>query len=148
MNGTPRLMDVDGCEVQSSFGAALRKAGMNDSSDCLDKIDITRHPLYEKLARQAEDADAIDAGNKLELRPAIWGGHAEFRRAVHRPAKGQRFIIAFEILTCHACHSAGFAEIAYDFDGAGRFLGTTLVGLVPPHQKTMTMQRGIKRRVK
>jgi len=72
----------------------------------LDKIDITRQSTYEKLARQAEDADAIDAGHKLGTKTCYMGSHAEFRTSGTPPVpEGQRFIIAFEILTLrHACH--------------------------------------------
>jgi hypothetical protein len=42
--------------------------------------------------------------------------------------KGQRFAVEYRLLNgCHACERVGRAEFAFDFDGEGKFLGTTLL---------------------
>jgi hypothetical protein len=140
VNGSPPLMDVAGCGMEVEDHILLKAAGIEDTENCLAKIDITKHPLYEKLTRQSDDAYAIERGHKPYERPAIWGGHATFRQAIRLQDGGQRFIIAFEILSCHSCPSAGFAEIAYDFNETGHFLGTSLVDLkrIPGLESTPT----------
>jgi hypothetical protein len=41
------------------------------------------------------------------------------------PQGGQRFIVSYYLLKgCHACSRLGTARFAFDFDSAGKFLGT------------------------
>ena len=46
------------------------------------------------------------------------------------PDGGQRFIFLYPIRDyCHACEIVGYAEVAFDFDASGNFLGPRLLSL-------------------
>lgn len=48
------------------------------------------------------------------------------------PGGGQRFVVPYRLMDgCHACERVGSAEVAFDFDPAGRFLGRRVVSIVP-----------------
>jgi WD40 repeat protein len=97
VNGTPQIVDLE------------------DWSQ-LEKIDITKDPLYPRLLRKYP---------KLML----WG-HPEFETMRPMATRGQRFIFSFVLLNgCHACEVGGYAHIAFDFDSMGRFLGRRLLRL-------------------
>jgi len=82
----------------------------------LKRIDIKTDPLYPLLIKKFP---------KLEL----WF-HADFAAMQLLPEGGQRFVFSFPLLNgCHACAVGGHAHIAFDFDTAGNFLGTTLLRL-------------------
>lgn len=84
--------------------------------DNLKRIDIKKDPLYPSLIRQFTE---------LEL----WG-HAEFKTMKRLAEGGQRFIFSFVLLNgCHACEIGGYADIAFDFNSKGCFLGTNLIRL-------------------
>jgi hypothetical protein len=83
----------------------------------LKHIDITKDPLYPALARKFP---------KLEL----WWHADAFKAMQHLAGGGQRFVFSFLLLNgCHACELGGSAQIAFDFDRSGRFLGTRLLRL-------------------
>ncbi len=87
-----------------------------EDSQKLKNVDIRKEQLYRSLVRKFP---------KLEL----WG-HAEFETVQQLSAGGQRFVFSFILLNgCHACEVGGHAHIAYDFDKAGKFLGTKLLRL-------------------
>ncbi|MEK6301493.1 MAG: hypothetical protein AABO41_12285 [Acidobacteriota bacterium] len=125
VNGSPPLIDVEGCGIPYSLMVVREflQAEANET-DCLANIDITTNPLYKSLAKK-----------DLSIPPIIWGGHASFERMQYLGFGGQRFIVAFELLGSHAGPYFGDAHIAYDFDSAGRFLGTKLLGLSAPRPK-------------
>lgn len=82
----------------------------------LKHIDIRKDPLYPAIARKFP-------------RVELWG-HADFKALQALPGGGQRFIFSFVLLNgCHACEVAGYAQVAFDFSAAGRFLGTKLLRL-------------------
>lgn len=84
--------------------------------DNFKNIDIRKDPLYPSLIRKFP---------KLEL----WG-HAEFKAMQRLPDGGQRFIFSFVLLNgCHACEIGGYANIAFNFNSEGIFLGTKLLRL-------------------
>jgi hypothetical protein len=79
-------------------------------------IDIKKDPLYPSLVRKFPN---------LEL-----GSHADFEAMRRLPGGGQRFVFSLGLLNgCHACKVGSYAQIAFDFDTAGRFLGTRSLGL-------------------
>lgn len=124
VNGLPSpIMDVAACGVPDPEFMVKQPLGLDGKEvDCLKNIDITKHPLYRSLAaRTSEDPP-----------PMIWPGHAAFKNIEHLKSGGQRFVIAFDLLGCHACTLAGYAHVAYDFDSSGRFLGTSLLRLTAP----------------
>lgn len=133
VNGSPPLMDVDGCGIPYSL-MVLRQSLEPDGkeTDCLENIDITKHPLYRSLANRVANETAAGA-----FPPMIWGGHAMFETMQYVGFGGQRFTVRFDLLGCHACTLAGYAHVAYDFDSSGKFLGTKLLRLSRPirHQK-------------
>ncbi|MBF0526521.1 MAG: BON domain-containing protein [Deltaproteobacteria bacterium] len=80
-------------------------------------IDIKKDSLYQTIASRFP---------KVELWPTTW-----FNGMQPLPPEGQRFVFDFILMNgCRACDIAGAAEIAFDFDGTGKFLGTKLVRLV------------------
>ena len=79
-------------------------------------IDITRDPLYPSLARQFPQIE-------------LWGNPRGFTMQ-RLPPRGQRFVIQYVLLNgCHACEVAGYAHVAFDFDGLGAFMGIKLLRL-------------------
>lgn len=49
------------------------------------------------------------------------------------PSGGLEFVVAYHLINgCHACARAGFAMFNWNFTAAGKFLGTTFVGMTPP----------------
>ncbi len=106
LNGTPPVIDTEEESVSESLDNA-----------------ITKDPLYSELVKKA----GMDDGGSLEN----WGGpvYEEMRPL---PRGGQRFIIRFDLRTCHACDLRGHAHIGYDFNVVGKFLGTRLVRLSKP----------------
>ncbi|MBF0552187.1 MAG: hypothetical protein HQK60_16830, partial [Deltaproteobacteria bacterium] len=80
-------------------------------------IDITKDSLYPTIAKKSPN---------LEMWPMT--GFIEMQQ-LH--PEGQRFVFSFLLLNgCRSCDISGAAEIAFDFDGSGKFLGPKLVRLV------------------
>jgi len=87
--------------------------------DNVKNMDITKDGIYPSLVKRFP---------KIEM----WITH-EFVGMQQLQQKGQRFVFSFTLLNgCHACDLSGKAEIAFDFDSSGKFLGTKLVRLVAP----------------
>lgn len=80
-------------------------------------LDIRKDRLYLSLVNRFPKAE-------------LWTGHHALPKAQRLPDGGQRFVLGYPLLNgCHACELAGTAEVAFDFDRAGKFLGTKLVRL-------------------
>jgi len=95
--------------------------------DSVKNTDITKDGIYPSLVKRFP---------KIEM----WIAH-EFVGMQQLQQKGQRFVFSFTLLNgCHACELSGKAEIAFDFDSSGKFLGTKLVRLVAP--ETAVTSRG------
>jgi len=125
VNGTPSIIDVAGCGKPDPDMLVTQTVGPDGHEiNCLDNIDITRHPLYRSLAKTVSDEGSLPL--------TIWSGHAEFQRAQHSGTAGQRIIITFDLRRCHACRLAGYADIAYAFSSDGHFRGTKLLRLRRP----------------
>ncbi|WP_244084438.1 hypothetical protein [Desulforhabdus sp. TSK] len=87
--------------------------------DNVRNTDISKDRLYPSLVKRFP---------KME----IWPIH-EFVGMQQFQQQGQRFVFSFALLNgCHACEKAGGAEIAFDFDSSGKFVGTRLIRLVGP----------------
>lgn len=81
------------------------------------KIDISRDPLYERIRARFPEV-------------TMWPMHG-FAGMDRTSDGGQRFVFSFLLLNgCRACDIAGDAEVAFDFDRAGRFLGSRLLRLI------------------
>ncbi|MBF0526522.1 MAG: BON domain-containing protein [Deltaproteobacteria bacterium] len=80
-------------------------------------IDITKDSLYRTIAKKFP---------KLEMWP-----RTGFIGMLPLQPEGQSFVFSFLLLDgCRSCDIAGAAEIAFDFDGSGKFIGAKLVRLV------------------
>jgi hypothetical protein len=52
------------------------------------------------------------------------------------PNGGIQFVVSYPLLNgCHACERAGFAIFTWNFDHAGKFLGTSFMGMTSPPLK-------------
>jgi hypothetical protein len=100
----------------SCWSTARRRPVQVEDFVHLKYIDIRKDPLYPAIARKSP-------------RVELWG-HADFKAMQALPGGGQRFIFSFVLLNgCHTCEVAGYAQVAFDFTAAGRFLGTKLLRL-------------------
>jgi hypothetical protein len=106
LNGTPPVIDAEEESVSNSLDAA-----------------IDEDPLYPELVKNAR----LKEGGGL----VTWGGPV-FEKMRPLPGGGQRFVIRFDLRSCHACELGGHTHIGYDFDASGRFLGTKLIRLSAP----------------
>jgi hypothetical protein len=99
VNGMPPIIDVDDFRL-------------------IDRQQLRQNQVYRSL-------------QKRYPRIALWPGDrfsARFPRAIRRADGGQRFVVRYRLQDfCHACVVVGMADFAFDFDRAGRFLGTRLV---------------------
>lgn len=116
VNGSPPIMDVEGCGTPSMLMVIRQPLDPDNETNCLANIEIEKDPLYRSLVSKLADNP-----------PEIWGGHAKFETMQYTRLGGQRIVIRFDLLSCHACTLAGYAHVAYDFDSSGRFLGTNLL---------------------
>jgi len=79
-------------------------------------IDITKDPVYSAWSRKYREIGRWD--------PAV------FQTMEALPGGGQRFIFAYELINGpRSGEKVGWALVAFDFDGRGRFLQTRLLRL-------------------
>jgi len=66
----------------------------------------------------------------------IWPGDRdgkEWPNSQAGPNGGTQFVVSYPLINgCHACARAGFAIFTWNFDGKGKFTGTSFMGLTPP----------------
>ena len=70
-------------------------------------------------------------------RVSLWpdGRYRPLPAAVRLASGGRRFIISYRLQDfCHACAIVGRARFGFDFDAAGKFLGTRFLGLTSAAQ--------------
>ena len=86
------------------------------NSKYLDKIDLTKNPMYSTIIKKYPHAE-IWLDGKLD-------------RTITSADGGQRFIWKHKILNgCRACEVAGTATVSYDFDKNGKYKGVQLMKL-------------------
>ncbi len=103
VNGNPDLIDVDDYKL-------------------LPKNELAKNPAYSALLRKFPNI-AVFPGDRFGTK---------FMTAVHLPAGGQRFVIPYVLVDgCHACARVGALQLAFNFDEAGKFLGTKVAGVKP-----------------
>lgn len=99
VNGSPPMIDVDHFRL-------------------IDQQQLRQNPVYRSL-------------QKRYPRIALWPGgrfSTRFPLAIRRADGGQRFVVRYRLQDfCHACAVVGMVSFAFDFDRAGRFLGTRLM---------------------
>jgi hypothetical protein len=101
VNGTPPLIDVD--DMQR-----------------LPKDDLLSDPAYAALAQRYP---------RVMLFPGDRSGTGQ-PQVETLPDRGERFVVRYQLQNgCHACERIGSATFAFDFDHAGRFLGTRLLAV-------------------
>ena len=105
VNGTPSPINVDDRRLLAL--AAMRAA-----------------PAYRRLLRRFP-------------RVSLWpdGRYRPLPAAVRLASGGRRFIIAYRLQDfCHACAIVGRTRFGFDFDAAGKFLGTRFLGVTSAAQ--------------
>ena len=103
VNGTPSVIDVDDYNL-------------------LPKGDLAKNPAYAALLRKFPNL-AIFPGDRAGT---------SFVTAKSLPNGGQQFLVPYVLVDgCHACARAGSLELAFNFDGTGKFLGTKVAGVTP-----------------
>jgi hypothetical protein len=101
VNGAPPLIDVD--DMQR-----------------LPKDNLVSDPAYAALARRYP---------RVMLFPGDRSGAGE-PKVETLPDRGERFVVRYRLQNgCHACERIGSATFAFDFDYAGRLLGTRLLAV-------------------
>ena len=80
--------------------------------------DISQDPQFSEFRKSSPDVD-------------LWPDGLTWPRASTTANGGERLVFTFQLKTCHACAIAANAELAYDFDRNGRFLGTHLLKITP-----------------
>jgi predicted secreted protein len=101
VNGDPSVVDVDDLGI-------------------IEKIDLTADKQYEEIAFGFPRVE-LWPGDRWEADCAIPGSTRDGR---------QRFLVMYRLLNgCHACELLGSARVAFDFDSAGKFRGTELLGI-------------------
>jgi hypothetical protein len=101
VNGTPKVIDVD-------------------DYDLLPKADLAKNAGYAALLRKFPN---------LAVFPGDRSGTG-FITATGLPGGGQRFVVPYVLVDgCHACARTGALQLAFDFDGTGKFLGTSVAGV-------------------
>ena len=122
VNGDPSIVDID-------------------DPDITEKIDLTTDKEYEGIVSGFPGAE-LWPGDRREADCVIPGSVQD---------RGQRFVTMFRFLNgCHACEFLGSARVAFDFDNAGKFLGTELLGIegavrvVSDPEKPVNVTAGLK----
>ena len=103
VNGDPAMIDVDDFQY-------------------VDLTLLKKDSTYLKIVGDYPDA-------------AVWPGdrfHFDRPKLESLPGGGQRFIVRYNLQNgCHACAHIGLVDFAFDFDRGGRFIGTSLVRVLP-----------------
>jgi predicted secreted protein len=97
VNGSPPTIDVDDPRM-------------------LDTNDLAADPLYASLLR-GNPGLAVFPGDRFDTRYPV---------SMRTPDDGRRFLVVYQLQTCHACAQVGQATVAFDFAADGRFDGTRL----------------------
>jgi hypothetical protein len=101
VNGTPNVVDVDDYNL-------------------LPKGDLAKNPAYAALLRKFPN---------LAVFPGDRSG-TSFVSAKNLPNGGQQFLVPYVLVDgCHACARTGSLQLAFNFDGSGKFLGTKVAGV-------------------
>lgn len=107
VNGTPPLIDID-------------------NQSLLAENELKKNPVYIGLAQKYPEVTIFPgdrSGTNYLVAKKLSGG-------------GQRFIVSYRLQNqCHACARVGMAKFAFDFNSAGKFLGTKLFNVTATGQK-------------
>lgn len=107
VNGTPSLIDIDNQKL-------------------LAQGEMEKNPVYVGLAKKYSEILIFPGARSGTNYPAV----------EKLPRGGQRFIVDYNLRNeCHACVQVGTAKFAFNFDAAGKFLGTRLVSVTANNQQ-------------
>jgi hypothetical protein len=95
VNGDPPVVDVD------------------DLSK-LDRSTLNQYPIWQKLVRWRPKVDIFPSDRDDTRLPIV----------SHPAGGGTTFLVGYELRECHACATIGTMRIFWNFDAAGKFLGT------------------------
>jgi hypothetical protein len=99
VNGTPASIDIDNQRL-------------------LSKTELAKNPTYVELAKKYPQI-------------SLWPGDrygTDNPLVKDLPQSGRRFVVHYRLRNlCHACAVVGSAQFGFDFNQAGRFLGTKLL---------------------
>jgi hypothetical protein len=94
-----------------------------------DTIDIDDWDRLPRAAMRAAPAYRALAARYPQV--SLWPGERE-TGAPEIKTDGREFVVDYRLRDqCHACAVVGRVRCAFDFDAAGRFLGTRLVSVTP-----------------
>ncbi len=88
-------------------------------------VDVAKEASKQNLSRYALYRDFTAAHAGVDLWPL--NGDLTNQRRVR--GGGQRFIVSAPFRQCHACATVAEAQLAYDFDATGAFLGVRLLDI-------------------
>jgi hypothetical protein len=81
-------------------------------------VEMARHPQVARFEAKHQGA-------------TLWGDSINWPKTSLLDDGAKQFGFAFEIKTCNACASPAHANVGYDFDRNGKFIGTHLLTIVP-----------------
>ncbi|MFI5345633.1 MAG: hypothetical protein ACHQ51_04585 [Elusimicrobiota bacterium] len=90
-------------------------------------VDVSSHTLLAPLEEDARLASL----KRRDPGAVIWASDPAKPDVSARPGGGQRFLFDFPVRTCHACADLAVAQVAFDFNGDGRFLCPRLLTVKP-----------------
>lgn len=99
VNGTPATIDVDGQQLPN-------------------QTDLAKNSTYASLAKKYPQISLWPGDRSGTGTPTV----------KDLPGGGWRFVVSYRLQNfCHACAVVGSAQFGFDFDQAGKFLGTRLL---------------------
>jgi hypothetical protein len=102
-------------------------------------VDVSRHELLAALEEDSRLASIKTAHPEA----AIWSADPAKPEPAERPGGGQRFLFEFPVRTCRACADLAETQVAFDFNGDGKYLGARLLTVRP--SATFAVEGEVKR---
>ena len=104
VNGTPRIINAEDLSL-------------------LNQTEMQQSPQFQNTKAQFANV-------------SVWPGDRDgttWPNSNPNSERGVSFTLGYPLINgCHACERAGFAEFNWKFGPAGKFLGTTFMGMTPP----------------
>jgi len=104
VNGQPRMVNVEDLKL-------------------LDRKTMEQSTQFQDVKNQFPKADVWPGDRDGKIWPNSQAG----------PSGGIQFVVGYPLLNgCHACERVSDVIFTWNFDAAGKFLGTSFVGMTPP----------------
>ncbi len=112
---------VTGADHSDAFFIAAKDRVFNiDDYSNLSQLDIKSQVNYAQLAKQFPNI-------------GIWPGNHTYPKSETLAGGITQLVFTYSLLNgCHACELAGIANVAFNFDQDGNYLGEQLLSLSPP----------------